>query len=79
MLRETRKNALKNSGFEVRVLVDLVENDGGFVLGPYSQLIGGWENLSEFCSIRLSSTLFFIFNLSSQNESVMLFHFFTCG
>ena len=35
MLRETRKNALKNSGFEVRVLVDLVENDGGFVLGPY--------------------------------------------
>ena len=36
MLRETRKNALKNSGFEVRVLVDLVENDGGFVLGPYT-------------------------------------------
>ena len=37
MLRETRKNALKNSGFEVRVLVDLVENDGGFVLGPVSR------------------------------------------
>ena len=34
MLRETRKNALKNSGFEVRVLVDLVDFSGGFVLGP---------------------------------------------
>ena len=35
VLRETRKNALKNSGFEVRVLVDLVEKGGGFVLGPF--------------------------------------------
>ena len=40
MLRETRKNALKNSGFEVRVLVDFVDFSGGFVLGPRNSKLG---------------------------------------
>ena len=72
MLRETRKNALKNSGFEVRVLVDLVDFSGGFVLGPFEQEERSWLDAGRVESY-YSSTIITVGLYKNQGNIISTF------